>query len=99
MAFGRVIEERVKYTYIMTNKKKIVLPAAAATMTAAVLVAAAMSPMGACAISPFGMNVPAVGRAWGTVDSIPRGGSTGERTYRSTACRFLKTLGILARCY
>jgi len=65
----------------MTNKKRIVLPAAAATMTAAVLVAAAMSPMGARAISPFGMNVPAVGRAWGigTVGSIPRGGgSTGD---------------------
>jgi len=65
----------------MTNKKRIVLPAAAATMTAAVLVAAAMSPVGAHAISPFGMNLPAVGRAWGigTVGSIPRGGgSTGD---------------------
>ena len=61
------------------RSKRIALPATA-SMAVAVLVAAAMSLMKADAISPFGINAPSVGRAWGAINSIHRGGSTGERT-------------------
>lgn len=57
---------------------------AATTMAAAaaVLIAASTSTTGVeAALSPFGVaGVSSVGRptAWGTVESIPRGGSTGK---------------------
>ena len=70
---------------------------AATTMAAAaaVLIAAAStassSTMGVeAAISPFGVvGVPSVTRraAWGTVESIPRGGSTGEIKYNHQCWR------------
>ena len=65
------------------NCRKLVLPAATTVAAAAaVLIAASTSTAGVeAALSPFGVaGVPSVGRpaAWGTVESIPRGGSTGK---------------------
>jgi hypothetical protein len=68
------------------NCRKLVLPAATTMAAAAAVLIAASTSTGTvagveAAISPFGVgSVPSVGRraAWGTVENIPRGGSTGK---------------------